>query len=574
MVGETETERVKTCENCVRAKIRCTHAPDATICDRCYRLKKECYFRLARQRSAPKKRRRNRRIEMLEDKVDQIMGQINLVTPRRPEHPYHTPNSEVSSTYPHADTIDVIKNGLISHESATQLLDQYREAMLFFPFVMVPASTTVDDLRAEKPFVLLCILVFCSFHDDTLQKSLEEVLQSYVSNEVLCSEHDSHPPSFEILQGLLIILAGTRQRHQLCRFPYYMQLAVGVVINERLDRHPKYRVATRLEVGDECDETRRGTVADESRALIGLFLLNSTDAIIRQKTCTTPWTPFIESIAEDLSRVAEYPTDRYIIYYVQLQHMLQRFDALTMTSIERHPDMEQHIRAFRAEVEQYKNQLPVDPTCDPFIATQYHTLELQICQISLIDTKVASTPSDSFLLVSRSDTLCHGLAASKRFLDYYLKLPPVIERNYSIVIWLSSGFLVAAACKLVLAALHPSLRLNTQVQELRDALDMPKMLQFFVARLDAIAKTCKDGVFSHYHKWTLAAATWFDKAYQVAQLEAAKIVENESLRFAEQNQNMDQGIQTDPNLFGLDFDITMEELMGGWSGPLLGIGHV
>lgn len=62
--------------------------------------------------------------------------------------------------------------------------------------------------------------------------------------------------------------------------------------------------------------------------------------------------------------MAEYPTDRYIIYYVQLQHMLQRLDALTMTSIERHPDMEQHIRAFRAEVEQYKNQLPVDPTCD------------------------------------------------------------------------------------------------------------------------------------------------------------------------------------------------------------------
>ena len=145
---------------------------------------------------------------MLEAKIDQIMGQINLVTPRRPQHQYHTPNSEVSSTYPHADTIDVIRTGLISHEYATQLLDQYREAMLFFPFVMVPASTTVDDLRAEKPFVLLCILVFCSFHDDSLQKSLEEVLQSYVSNEVLCSEHGSHPPSFEILQGLLIILAG------------------------------------------------------------------------------------------------------------------------------------------------------------------------------------------------------------------------------------------------------------------------------------------------------------------------------------------------------------------------------
>ncbi|KAJ5263774.1 hypothetical protein N7478_011379 [Penicillium angulare] len=513
---------------------------------------------------------------MLEDKIDQIMGHINIAVPRRSEPQYPTPKSDTSCSCPGADAIDVIGKGLISQEVAVELLDQYREAMLFFPFVMLPATTTVQNLRTEKPFLLLCILVFCSFRDDPLQKSLEEVLEVYISNQVLHADHECHQPCLETLQGLLIILAGTRQFHQLCRFPGYMQLAVGLMNTARLDRPPKYRVPTRLDVGEESDETRNKTGADESRALIGLFLLNSTDSVIRQRTCTSPWNPFIESTAAELSEKAEYPTDRYMIYYVQLQHMLERMDALTLTSIEQHHDMEQHIRAFRAEIELYKNRLPVDPTCDPFIATQYHTLELQICQISLIDGKAASVASDGFLLLSRSDTLCHGLAVSKRFLDYYLKLPPTIEKNYSIVTWLSTGFLIAAASKLVLAALNPSLRHNRQVQELRDALDIPKMLNFFVDRHEAVAKTCKDGSFSHYQKWLVAAITWFDKAYQVAQLEAAKIIENEAFasfeasQFTEQNQ-MGQNDPPDPNLFGLDFDITMEELMGGWIGPIPGL---
>lgn len=83
-----------------------------------------------------------------------------------------------------------------------------------------------------------------------------------------------------------------------------------------------------------------------------------------QKTCTLPWSPFIESCAAALSAKCEYPTDRYMIYYVQLQHMLERMNLLTTKSIEGHPDVELQLQSFRAEVEEYKNQLPIPPTCD------------------------------------------------------------------------------------------------------------------------------------------------------------------------------------------------------------------
>jgi hypothetical protein len=201
---------------------------------------------------------------------------------------------------------------------------------------------------------------------------------------------------------------------------------------------------------------------------------------------------------------------------------------------------------------------------------QYQTLELQLCQISLLDNKHASTPSDGFLLVSRIDTLCHGLAAAKRFVEFYFTLPPTIEKSYSFLNWLQTGFIVAAACKLVIVSLDPSLRYNVQVEELREALDLPKVLQFYVQRLHDVAKTCKDGEFAHYQKWLLAASVWFEKTYRAASLEvssnAGAELSVEGLEFADPG--LGQYALPDPSIFGLDLDVTIEELMSGWMGPL------
>lgn len=138
------------------------------------------------------------------------MGQINLATPRPDPSPYQTPTSAPSNDgYQYStESIDVIGKGLLSYERANELLEQYREAMLLFPFVMLSQTTTVEDLQAEKPFLLLCILVFSSFQDKALQKALEAVVKAYVGDVVIHSDHGSHPPPLETLQGLLVILAG------------------------------------------------------------------------------------------------------------------------------------------------------------------------------------------------------------------------------------------------------------------------------------------------------------------------------------------------------------------------------
>jgi hypothetical protein len=131
------------------------------------------------------------------------MEQINP----RPDQLYPTPKSNEGSDYSHR-ACDVVGKGLVSNELANTLLDNYREAMQYFPFVMLPGRTTVKELRAEKPFILLCIFVTTSFRDTPLQRALEDVLKSYISDVILHSPHDNHPNALETFQGLLIVLSG------------------------------------------------------------------------------------------------------------------------------------------------------------------------------------------------------------------------------------------------------------------------------------------------------------------------------------------------------------------------------
>lgn len=223
---------------------------------------------------------------------------MEQITPR-PDQLYPTPKSNEYSDYNHR-VCDVIGKGLVSMELASILLDNFREAMQHFPFVMLPGRMTVKELRTETPFILLCIFVITSFRDTPLQRALEDVLKSYIADVILHSPHDRHPNALETFQGLLIVLSGyvasvpidlhqyrtkvcrTRQLHQLCRFNGYMHIAVSIMNDARMDRPPKYRVATRIDIDGESDQTGSASIpgsvsiADESRALIGCFLLNST----------------------------------------------------------------------------------------------------------------------------------------------------------------------------------------------------------------------------------------------------------------------------------------------------------
>ncbi|KAE8371289.1 hypothetical protein BDV26DRAFT_286906 [Aspergillus bertholletiae] len=203
MSAPTSLGRVRTCENCVRAKIRCSRT-STQCCDRCLRLNKDCYFRATKART-PKKR--ETRISALEDKVDQILGQINQPHSSPQQAPLPLPlslKSESCAPTPR-NPCDVIGNGLITHEEANRLIESFRDTITYFPFVQLPRNATVEDLRSEKPFLLLSILLVSSFRNVPLHLALEDVSTSYLGGQVL---QGNRQQPFDILQGLLVTIAG------------------------------------------------------------------------------------------------------------------------------------------------------------------------------------------------------------------------------------------------------------------------------------------------------------------------------------------------------------------------------
>lgn len=139
--------------------------------------------------------------------MDQILGQINQPhsSPQQAPLPLPlSPKSESCAPTPR-NPCDVIGNGLITHEEANRLIESFRDAITYFPFVQLPRNATVEDLRSEKPFLLLSILLVSSFRNVPLHLALEEVSTSYLGGQVL---QGNRQQPFDILQGLLVTIAG------------------------------------------------------------------------------------------------------------------------------------------------------------------------------------------------------------------------------------------------------------------------------------------------------------------------------------------------------------------------------
>ena len=144
-------------------------------------------------------------MEALEAKVDELLARVGT-------QPHTTSQTEVSCAPCATPTglsdtdraEDVIDRGIVSYSDATKMLGSFRQTLMpYFPFVIIAPQTTLDQLRAEKPFLLLAIIKVSMYRDTAAQRILEEIFQSAVAKRMIFS----HAPSMDVLQGLLVALA-------------------------------------------------------------------------------------------------------------------------------------------------------------------------------------------------------------------------------------------------------------------------------------------------------------------------------------------------------------------------------
>jgi hypothetical protein len=86
------------------------------------------------------------------------------------------------------------------------------------------------------------------------------------------------------------------------RYSQYLQLAISIVIDLRLDRNPDTRPwKTRL-------DTKMFLALDEQRAVAGCYYLSCSISKLLQKHCTFPWSPHIEACCTTIYQQQQYPT--------------------------------------------------------------------------------------------------------------------------------------------------------------------------------------------------------------------------------------------------------------------------
>lgn len=166
--------------------------------------------------------------------------------------------------------------------------------------MVLPPHATEKYLRRESPLLLLSVLTAASHDDLPLQQHLGQNFRQAIARLMLCED----TASLEVLQGLLVYLAWYTHATELClkpsltsitrcqyhprprRYTQYLQLAIGIIVDLRLDRPPG-DVEDRIDLTKSVDTTERLGL-DEQRAVVGCFYLCSTVATLLQKLCTFP----------------------------------------------------------------------------------------------------------------------------------------------------------------------------------------------------------------------------------------------------------------------------------------------
>lgn len=99
---------------------------------------------------------------------------------------------------------DVLSKGIISFQTAEEYLRVFRSKNAYFPFVVVPHTTSLENLRQERPFLLLAIFAFSSAQvHSNITSILEAELCETLAKRVIMEGEKS----MDLLQGLLVYLA-------------------------------------------------------------------------------------------------------------------------------------------------------------------------------------------------------------------------------------------------------------------------------------------------------------------------------------------------------------------------------
>ncbi|KAK7189033.1 hypothetical protein DPSP01_004141 [Paraphaeosphaeria sporulosa] len=494
----------KTCQNCFSLKIRCDRTQRGDICDRCARLGKQCVFRPAKRRDNSAKR--DSRIQALEAQVQ------DLLRIKTPSYKVQQPLPEASlSAHPSPPSDgDVVDEDILPMERADTLVELYKSEMMpHFPFIIIPPTETGASLRHEKPFLFLAVLSVASFHDLAAQEKLGNRFKTMVTDKVLYGGDDCL--KLEYLQGLMVVLAWNQYHGRSKYFTQYLQLAISIAVDMRLDRKPVVQVPRRYE--DKRDPLVAGMPGtqtwgpEEQRASAGIFYISSTISKLLDKMNTYPCTQTIEDGCLALGQRAEYRTDKDLYHVIRLQKIIENIETLAKSPGSEAEAEDAYMRV-RSQLEEFRAFLSVEVSDSHLLFMQFHTAKLFLFQVAFFERNLQQSPAMHLNILSE------GLEGAKAFLDLYLWLPPKSEMALTNQEWVQLSFGVTQAAKFAIVSRTPAV--EAQTRDLRHRLNIDHIFRHLALRIGALVGRSGGGdkhkdIFYHYEQRTRKIQNWYEK---------------------------------------------------------------
>ncbi|KAF3482624.1 uncharacterized protein GIQ15_05383 [Arthroderma uncinatum] len=458
-----------------------------------------------------------RRINALESKVNELMDA---------RHATPVPPTNAASGVRNGDggddddvAKDVVDCGFLTMEDAESFLSTFKVRMTeHFPFVVVPPQTMAEQLRRERPVLFLSIISAASHSNMPLQRKLGKEVRAAIASRMLVNGE----VSFDLLQGLLVYLAWCHYHTRPYRYTQFLQLAIGLIVELRLDRPPRTKVwksGIRFTSDYDPDDntfTRPSLGRDEQRAVAGCYYLSSTISGLLQKQPTFPHVTYLEECCKSLYDAAEYPYDKSIHYIVQLQHIVEKIDRISfqhgMELENPGSAIELYVLSLKSELEAFRVRSGFILDESPLIAIQFHTAELSLYQLSLLDKRRQQSGFTQTTLLD--EMLCAGRMAAQSILRLYLSLPLHSETAFNNTEWVQIGFALIVACKQAgtASATEPAV-FPRQKELLSSTLTRLKMR---VAELstDKVDLNGDRDVFSNYVDRVARLQVWLDVRFE------------------------------------------------------------
>ncbi|KAK1984656.1 hypothetical protein LZ30DRAFT_779608 [Colletotrichum cereale] len=333
---------------------------------------------------------------------------------------------------------------LPSRDEAEALFEAFRDRNLKpFPFILFRNGTTARALRAERPFLWLCVMTVAS-RVTSKQLALGRRVRQVVSQKVIVENERS----MDYLLGLLVILGWAN--HQLGNKPFkcmFCQVAIGLVFDLELSRDPLDSLSPFLcwkAAQERADREKTGAVAqtffiksqtprtmEHRRAVVACYLVTASIASFLGKMDPLRWTPYMDECLQILDHEPESPSDRTLAALVRMQLLKDeaaklsfRPDVSSRNGVDgSKPPADMYVKMLQAQLQRIIQGLPPDLQSMDAIIAQLHSTELSIQEVALSSHTGACVPPN-LPDVARLDILYACLHAVKAWFDHFLSLTP------------------------------------------------------------------------------------------------------------------------------------------------------